>query len=56
MVDEASVELEGSRKGKRSYSKFSYSKKEEWQKPPKQPRVLEWYGVHTMSMYILILL
>ena len=28
MADEASVELEGSGKGKRSYSKFSYSKKE----------------------------
>ena len=34
MADEASVELEGSGKGKRSYSKFSYSKKEELQKPP----------------------
>ena len=33
MVDEASVELEGSGKGKRSYSIFSYSKKEELQKP-----------------------
>ena len=41
MVDEASVELEGSGKGKRSYSEFSYSKREELQKPPKQPRVLE---------------
>ena len=34
MADEASVELEGSGKGKRSYRKFSYSKKEELQKPP----------------------
>ena len=34
MADEASVELEGSGKGKRSYSKFYYSKKEELQKPP----------------------
>ena len=34
MADEASIELEGSRKGKRSYSEFSYSKKEELQKPP----------------------
>ena len=41
MVDEASVELEGFGKCKRSYNKFSYSKKEELQKPPKQPRVLE---------------
>ena len=35
MVDEAFVELEGSGKGKRSYGEFSYSKKEEFQKPPK---------------------
>ena len=35
MADEASIELEGSGKGKRSYSEFSYSKKEELQKPPK---------------------
>ena len=41
MADEASVELEGSGKGKRSYSEFSYSKKEEFQKPPKQPRLLK---------------
>ena len=41
MADEASVELEGSKKGKRSYSKFSYFKNEKLQKPPKQPRVLE---------------
>ena len=41
MVDETSVELEGSGKGKRSYREFSYSKKEELQKSPKQPRVLE---------------
>ena len=41
MVDEASVELEGSRKWKRSYSEFSYSKKEELQKPPMQPRFLK---------------
>ena len=41
MADEASAELQDSRKGKRIYSKFSYSKKEELQKPPKQPRVLE---------------
>ena len=34
MDDEDPVELEGSRKGKRSYSVFSYSKKEELQKPP----------------------
>ena len=34
MANEASVELEGSRKGKRSYSDFFYSKKEELQKPP----------------------
>ena len=36
MADEASIELEGSRKVKRSYRKFSYSKKEELQKSPKQ--------------------
>ena len=41
MVDEASVEMEGPGKGKRSYSEFYYSKKEEFQNPPKQPRVLE---------------
>ena len=41
MVDEASVEMEGSGTCKRSYSKFSYSKKEELQKLLKQPRVLE---------------
>ena len=41
MADEASIEMEGSGKGKRSHVKFSYSKKEELQKPPKQPRVLE---------------
>ena len=41
MDDEASVELESSGKGKRSYSEFSYSKKEELQKPPKHPRVLK---------------
>ena len=35
MADEASVELEGSGKGKRSYREFSYSKNEELQKPPK---------------------
>ena len=34
MVDESSIELEGSGKDKRSYSEFSYSKKEELQKPP----------------------
>ena len=34
MAVEASVELKGSGKGKRSYSEFSYSKKEEFQKPP----------------------
>ena len=56
MVDEASVELFVSRKGKRRYNGFSYSKKEELQKPPKQLRVLELYGVHMMSMYILVLL
>ena len=32
MGDEAFVELKGSRKGKRSYSVFSYSKKEELKK------------------------
>ena len=36
MANEASVELEGSGKGKRRYSEFSYSKKEELQKPPKR--------------------
>ena len=41
MADEASVELDGSGKGKRSYSKFSYPEKEELHKTPKQPRVLE---------------
>ena len=41
MVDEDFVDMEGSGKGKRSYSKFSYSKKEELQKSPKHPRVLE---------------
>ena len=41
MADEASIELEGSGKGKRIYSEFSYSKNEELQKPPKHPRVLE---------------
>ena len=41
MADEDSIELEDSRKGKRIYSKFSYSKKEELKKPPKQPRVLK---------------
>ena len=35
MADEASVEVEGSGKGKRSYREFSYSKKEELQKRPK---------------------
>ena len=35
MADQASVELEGSGKGKRSYREFSYSKKEELQKTPK---------------------
>ena len=39
MADEASVELEGYGKGKRSYSKFSYSKKEELQKPPKRSKL-----------------
>ena len=39
MVVEASIELEGSRKGMRSYSKFSYSKKEELQKPPKRSKL-----------------
>ena len=34
MADEASIELECLGKGKKSYSKFSYSKKEELQKPP----------------------
>ena len=29
--------MEGSGKGKRSYSEFSYSKTEEMQKPPKKP-------------------
>ena len=33
--------MEGSGKGKRIYSDFSYSKKEELQKPPKQPRFLK---------------
>ena len=41
MDDEASIELEGSGKGKRIYNEFSYSKKEELQKPPKHPRVIE---------------
>ena len=41
MADEASVELEGSGKGKRSYSDFYYSKKEELQKPPKKPSFLK---------------
>ena len=41
MADEASVEMEGSGKGKRSNSRFSYSKKEEFQKPPKQPRFIK---------------
>ena len=41
MADEASIELEGVGKGKRSYSKFSYSKKEELQKTLEQPRVLK---------------
>ena len=41
MADEAFVELEGSRKGKRSYREFSYSKKEELEKPPKQPRFIK---------------
>ena len=41
MADEASVELEGSGKGKRIYIKFYYSKKEELQKPPKKPRFLK---------------
>ena len=36
IADEAFVELEGSGKGKRSYSEFSYSKKEELKKPPKK--------------------
>ena len=36
MADESSIELEGSGKGKRSYREFSYSKKEELQKPPKK--------------------
>ena len=35
MDDESFVEKEGSRKGKRIYSKFSYSKREELQEPPK---------------------
>ena len=39
MVDEASVELEGSRKGMRRYSGFSYSKKEELQNPPKRSKL-----------------
>ena len=39
MANEASVELEGFGKGKRSYSKFSYSKKEELQKPPKRSKL-----------------
>ena len=34
MADEASVELDSFGKGKRSYNKFSYSQKEELQKPP----------------------
>ena len=38
MTEEDFVELEGSGKGKRSYREISYSKKEELQKPPKQPR------------------
>ena len=39
MADEAYVELEGSGKGKRSYRKFSYSKKEELKKPPKRSKL-----------------
>ena len=34
MVDEASIDLQGSKKGKRSYREFYYSEKEELQKPP----------------------
>ena len=34
MADEDSIELEGSGKGKRIYSEFSHSKKEELKKPP----------------------
>ena len=41
MADEVSVDLDSSIKGKRSYRKFSYSKKEELKKTPKHPRVLE---------------
>ena len=41
MVVVASLGLEDSEKGKRSYSQFSSSKEEELQKPPKQPRVLQ---------------
>jgi len=41
MVVAASLGLEDSEKGKRSYSQFSSSKEEELQKPPKQPRVLQ---------------
>ena len=36
MADEASIEPKGFGKGKRSYNEFSYSKKEELKKPPKQ--------------------
>ena len=36
MADEASIELEGSGKEKRSHNEFSYSKKEELQKTPKK--------------------
>ena len=39
MADETSVELEGFGKGKRSYSEFSYSKKEELQKPAKRSKL-----------------
>ena len=39
MADEASIELEGFGKCKRRYSKFSYSKKEELQKPPKRSKL-----------------
>ena len=39
MADEASVELEDSGKGKRSNREFSYSKKEELQKPPKRSKL-----------------
>ena len=40
MVDEASVELEGSGKGERSNSKFSYSKKEDSKNLPSKSKII----------------